>query len=36
VRPVLLSVFGFDIQSYGVSKALAALVAEKVGPAPTP
>jgi prolipoprotein diacylglyceryltransferase len=27
VRPVLFSVFGFDIQSYGVSKALAALVA---------
>jgi phosphatidylglycerol:prolipoprotein diacylglycerol transferase len=27
VRPVLVSVFGFDIQSYGVSKALAALVA---------
>ena len=25
--PVLLSVFGFDVQSYGVSKALAALVA---------
>jgi phosphatidylglycerol:prolipoprotein diacylglycerol transferase len=27
MRPVLFSVFGFDIQSYGVSKALAALVA---------
>jgi len=27
VRPVLFSVFGFDIQSYGVSMALAALVA---------
>jgi len=27
VRPILFSVFGFDIQSYGVSKALAALVA---------
>jgi phosphatidylglycerol---prolipoprotein diacylglyceryl transferase len=27
VRPVLFAVFGFDIQSYGVSKALAALVA---------
>lgn len=27
VRPVLFSVFGLDIQSYGVSKALAALVA---------
>jgi phosphatidylglycerol---prolipoprotein diacylglyceryl transferase len=27
VRPVLFSVFGFDIQSYGVSKAVAALVA---------
>ena len=28
MRPVLFSVFGFDIQSYGVSKALAALVAD--------
>jgi len=27
VRPVLFSFFGFDVQSYGVSKALAALVA---------
>lgn len=27
MRPVLFSVFGFDIQSYGVSKALAALMA---------
>jgi phosphatidylglycerol:prolipoprotein diacylglycerol transferase len=27
VRPILFSVFGLDIQSYGVSKALAALVA---------
>src|SRR5665647_2933517 len=27
VRPVLFSVFGLDIQSYGASKALAALVA---------
>lgn len=27
MRPVLFSVFGFDLQSYGVSKALAALVA---------
>jgi len=27
MRPVLFSVFGFDIQSYGVSKALAALAA---------
>lgn len=27
MRPVLFSVFGFDIQSYGMSKALAALVA---------
>jgi phosphatidylglycerol:prolipoprotein diacylglycerol transferase len=27
VLPVLFSVFGFDVQSYGVSKALAALVA---------
>jgi prolipoprotein diacylglyceryltransferase len=27
VLPVLFSVFGFDIQSYGVSKAVAALVA---------
>jgi len=27
VRPVLFSVFGFDLQSYGVSKALAALAA---------
>ena len=27
MRPVLFSIFGFDIQSYGVSKALAALVA---------
>ena len=27
MRPVLFSVFGFDIQSYGASKALAALVA---------
>jgi phosphatidylglycerol:prolipoprotein diacylglycerol transferase len=27
VRPVLFSVLGFDVQSYGVSKALAALVA---------
>ena len=27
MQPVLFSVFGLDIQSYGVSKALAALVA---------
>ena len=27
MRPVLFSIFGFDIQSYGVSKALAALIA---------
>lgn len=27
MRPVLLSIFGFDIQSYGVSKAAAALLA---------
>ncbi len=27
MRPILFSVFGFDLQSYGVSKALAALVA---------
>jgi phosphatidylglycerol:prolipoprotein diacylglycerol transferase len=27
MQPILFSVFGFDIQSYGVSKALAALVA---------
>jgi len=27
MRPVLFSIFGFDIQSYGVSKALAALLA---------
>ena len=27
MRPVLFSVFGFDLQSYGLSKALAALVA---------
>jgi len=26
VLPVLFSVFGFDVQSYGMSKALAALV----------